>query len=212
MPTEEKMSNFSILLFMFPIVFLFGQVKSRWAGIPLLSFTNRFAITACAAVHRSHTPACPEALLHNRIVDGHWISPFIFFYLVNNFHQQFFASLVELQKLQEGCLTPDLLQNSSTQLCLVGAAEGWRGRPVVQLQNLFLLLTIPEPEMSQLFLNIPTELLSYLIYIWTKPMCDTCWRDPWCVYWNHFAEVWKQCFITGNEEESGFLRTDIARV
>jgi len=29
MPTEEKMSNFSILLFMFPIVFLFGQVKSR---------------------------------------------------------------------------------------------------------------------------------------------------------------------------------------
>lgn len=81
MPTEEKMSNFSILLFMFPIVFLFGQVKSRWAGIPLLSFTNRFAITACAAVHRSHTPACPEALLHNRIVDGHWISPFIFFIL-----------------------------------------------------------------------------------------------------------------------------------
>ena len=137
---------------------------------------------------------------------------FHIFYLVNNFHQQFFASLVELQKLQEGCLTPDLLQNSSTQLCLVGAAVGWRGRPVVQLQNLFLLLTIPEPEMSQLFLNIPTELLSYLIYIWTKPMCDTCWRDPWCVYWNHFAEGWKQCFITGDEEESGFLRTDIAIV
>lgn len=82
---------------------------------------------------------------------------FHIFYLVNNFHQQFFASLVELQKLQEGCLTPDLLQNSSTQLCLVGAAVGWRGRPVVQLQNLFLLLTMPEPEMSQLFLNIPSH-------------------------------------------------------
>lgn len=84
-------------------------------------------------------------------------------YLVNNFHQQFFASLTVLQKLHGGCHTPDLLQNSNTQPCLVGAAVRWRGCSVVQLQNLCLLLAMPEPEMSQLFFNIPTEVLSYLI-------------------------------------------------
>lgn len=158
------MSNFYILLLDFSILFPFDQIKCRWAGTPLLSFTSRFPTTACAAGHRSlHTPACPVKVSSQQNGWQPLNQCFHISYLVNNFHQQSFASLTVSQKLHRGCLTPDLLQNSSTQPCLMGAAVRWRGCPVVQLQNLSLLLAMPEPEMSQLFFNISTELLSYLI-------------------------------------------------
>lgn len=54
------------------------------------------------------------------------------------------------------------IQSFSSQLCLSGEVLGCRGCPVVQLQNLSLLLTMPEPEMTQLLFNIPTEVLSSL--------------------------------------------------